>query len=444
MFKIVILILVSALIIFRALCIMYSKRNANFLLVSFFIIVTAFQYSYAIIVGAKDHNGGGTIGPDVRVTVALILLFLLLPFWKFKQINFTKNRWVNIVFLFIALSFINPNNHSFIPSLAFVVFFASHILLFEVFLSLLIRNELIKGLYDGLLILCLLQFPLAVCFPFLGMKSVTIPFQESAEETSTRHGQRDGAVGIFQHPGVLSLFIIMASCFFLACYLKQYNKRTSLIVLVLNTLTLILTYSRTAYLVYVFDLALVYFFYKNAHKPILSLLNLVRFVLPVGLILIWVIFYSPLSSNFLDSNIDDMADVRFIFYAIAYDAFKISPIIGVGINTHRDFLLDHNSLITAFSYNPFFYRNPIHNINLVVLVETGIIGFLCWILFLFISIFKAKNDIAVKKNEILSLSHIGCIVAVVFYGMTGWAPFSMTILPLFLLFTFFTVRYRGT
>ena len=446
MLKIVILLLVIAFLVFRALWIMFIHKSADFLLISFFIIATAFQYSFVIIPGAKDHNGGGTLGPDVRVTVALILLILVVLFFRRKEFSFKKNRWVIFTYFFIVLSFINPFNHSPIPTIAFVVFFLSHIFLFEFFYGFLTREQVMKGIYDGFFTLCLIQFPLAICFPLLRMQSVTIPFQDTAEEGALRSGtglERAGAVGIFPHPGILSLFTLIASCFFLACYLKKLNRTTSLLILILNTLTLALTYSRTAYLVFVFDMAAVYFFYKNAAKPILSLLNLIRFVLPVSLALIWVIFYSPLSDTFLDSNIDSMADVRIIFYAIGFDAFQRSPIIGVGINTHRDFLLHNSTLITALSYDPFFFENPIHNIHIIILVELGIIGFVVWIAFLFTSVFKAKKDIANNKNEILSLSHIGIIIGILFYGMTGWAPFSLTILPLFLIFTFFTIRYRG-
>jgi len=254
----------------------------------------------------------------------------------------------------------------------------------KIFLRFFFERAINTGIYDGLFVLCALQFPLAVCFPFLGIKSVTVPFQDTGEEGATRNGQRDGAIGIFDHPGALSLFILIASAFFLSCYLNKYHKKSSMLMLVLNTLTLILTYSRTSYLVYVFDLAALYFFiFKNASKPIFSLLNVIRFVLPVTLIIYWVIFYSPLSSNFLDSNIDAMTDARLTFYAIAYEAFQMSPLIGVGINTHRDFLLAHSNLIKALSYDPFFFNNPIHNIHLIVLVETGILGFACWIIFSF-------------------------------------------------------------
>ncbi len=443
MLKIVILLLIVGILVVRGLWIMYNNKSVDFLLLSFFLIATAFQYSFVIVEGAKNYNGGGTLGPDIRITVAIILLFFILPYFKRRLNSFKKNKWVNVIYLFCALSFINPFDNSYIPTLAFVVFFVSHIFLFEFFYGFLDRDNLIKGIYDGLFMLCLIQFPLAICFPLLGMKSVTVPFQDDAEELATRHGQRDGAVGTFQHPGFLSFFVLVASCFFLACYLKKYKRLPSLGIIILNTCTLILTYSRTAYLVYIFDLAAVYFFFKNAAKPILSLLNIVRFILPVSLFILWVIFYSPLSDNFLDSNIDEMADVRLIFYAIAYDAFKMSPIIGVGVNAHRDFLLHHSTLITAISYDAFFFQNPIHNVHLIILVETGIIGFALWIIFLFTSIFKAKTDIANKKNEILSLSHIGVIIAVVSYGMTGWAPFSLTLLPIFLFFTFFAIKYRG-
>jgi len=441
--KIFILLLVTVLLIARALWAMYNKKDANFLLISFFIISTAFQYNVAIIHGGKSYIGGGTLSPDIRLTVAIILVLVLIHFIKFKKTNFKGNRWVNIVFLFALISFLNPYDKSPVPTMAFVVFFASHILLFELFYSFMSREQIIKGLYDGFLILCLFQLPLAICFPFLGIKSVTIPFQDAAELDATRYGQRDGAVGIFPHPGYLALFTIISSCFFLACYLKGYRKRASFFFLFFNAIILILTYSRTAYLVFVFDLAAVYFFYRNAAKQIVTLGNFFKFVLPVALILLWVIFLSPLSENFLDSNIDDMTQSRLIFFALALKIFQTSPFIGVGLNTHRDFIMHNSDLLTVLTSDSFYLNNPIHNINLIVLVETGIIGFICWVAFIVTSVIKAKKDIAENKNGIFSLSYIGVAMAIVFYGITGWAPFSMTMLPIFLFFIFFTIRYRG-
>lgn len=421
-----------------------DNKRPHFLLVSFFLIATAFQYSFVIIQGDKTFNGGGTLGPDIRITVALILTVLISPFIKIRKNVDNKSYWVKTVGFFILIALLNPFNHSFIPTLAFIIFFLTHIILFELFYSFLNKDELIKAIFDAFFMLCMMQFPLAVCFPFLGMKSVTLPFQDAAERLATRDGQRDGAVGIFIHPGYLALFMVMTSAFFLACYLSRYKRNTSLFILIINTLTLILTYSRTAYLVHVFDLFAVYFIFKNAKSKLFSIVNLFRFVLPISIIITWVIFFSPLSDNFLNSNVDSMAESRLIFYYMAFEIFKFSPFIGVGLNTHRDFLISHGYIIRSLTKDPFYFNNPIHNVHLIVLVENGIIGFICWLVFLFRSFFRAKNDVADNKNIILSLTLIGVIIGYAAYGMTGWAPFSATMLPFLLFFAFFTIRYRGT
>lgn len=441
--KIFILLLITALLAARALWILYNKRDANFLIISFFIIATAFQYNVAIVHGGTSYIGGGTLSPDIRLTVTIIMDVILIHFMKFKKENFKKLRWVGIVLLFCLISFVNPFDKSPVATAAFVVFFLSHILLFEMFFSFMSRSEIIKGIFDGFLMLSLIQFPLAICFPALGIKSVTIPFQDAAELDATRYGQRDGAVGIFPHPGYLALYSIISSCFFLACYFKGYRKKQCLLLLTFNTTTLILTYSRTAYLVYVFDLAAVLFFYKNAKRNIISLSNFFKFILPVALLLIWVIYYSPLSENFLESNVDDMTEARLIFLAVAVEIFKTSPVVGVGLNAHRDYIINHSNILTVLTSDTFYLNNPIHNINLIVLVETGLLGFICWLVFLITSFIKSKQDLSKNRNEILSMSYIGVLIAVFLYGMTGWAPFSITMLPFFLFFTFFSIRYRS-
>jgi len=141
MLKIIILLLVVAILVFRAVWIMYNNRNIGFLLISFFIIATAFHYSYAIVPGAANHNGGGALGPDVRITVSILLLFLLLPFTKFKKLSFKKNIWVNVILLFILISIFNPYNHSPVSTAAFIVFFFSQIILFENIFTVFFRES---------------------------------------------------------------------------------------------------------------------------------------------------------------------------------------------------------------------------------------------------------------------------------------------------------------
>jgi O-antigen ligase len=280
--------------------------------------------------------------------------------------------------------------------------------------------------------LCIAQFFLAICFPLLGIVEVTTIFHKSAAESATRMGTRVGAVGVFVHPGNVALFTTIVSTFFLGCYLTNYKKKLSLIVLLLNVITLFLTYSRTAYLVFLIDMALVYYISTNARKPIFTIRNIIKFILPLSLALIYMVFFSPLSDTFLESDANEMFDARMMHWFMGFQIFNTSPLIGVGINAHLEYMFTNFNLFGGKVIDDFFWENPIHNIHLIVLVETGLIGFVFWIIFIFSNISKSKEDIARKKNIILSATQIGTLIAIVLYGITGWAPFSSSIFTFFI------------
>ncbi|MGV3558425.1 MAG: O-antigen ligase family protein [Larkinella arboricola] len=385
---------------------------------------------------------GGTLGPYIQISIASIMFILILPFINWKKFKFLKNKWVYVVIIMSVVSLINPYNVATFSTLVFLYFFIIHILLFEAFYNIMDRSQIIKGIFDGLILLCIIQFILAICFPVFQISTVTKIFHESAEIGATRYGQRDGAVGMFSHPGSLALFILIASSFFMSCSLNLFNRKKSNFILVINSITLILTYSRTAYLVYVSTLFIIYYIYKNPQNNLFSFRNIFKVILPITGILIWVIYFSPLNNYFLNSNIEDMAETRMIYYYISYQAFLKSPALGVGFNAHRDFLTHNISLINSATLDPFISENPIHNIHLILLVEVGLIGFILWIFFLIYNITKSKYDLATNKNKLLSLSVIGIILAISFYGLTGWAPFSITILPFLLIFIYFSIRFR--
>ena len=242
----------------------------------------------------------------------------------------------------------------------------------------------------------------------------------------------------------MSLFIIITSSIFLAAYLKGYKKTLFKYLVLINTITLYLTFSRTSYLVYIFDLFLVFVVYKNAKKSLFTLRNVIKFFVPLTVFLVWLVFYSPLSESFLKGDSNDQIDNRFIHFFMALNAFELSPIIGVGLNTHVELFTKQSSLSNAITLDDFFTTNPIHNIHLIVLTETGLIGLLLWFFFIFKSYSKSKENLLKGKNEILNLSFIGTLTAFISYGLTGWAPFSQGILPFFLLISFFATKFNNS
>lgn len=212
--------------------------------------------------------------------------------------------------------------------------------------------------------------------------------------------------------------------------------------LILCVLIIFLTYSRTSYLALIITLSSCYYLNKNAHKNLFSVGNILKFVVPTVLALVYLIAYSPLSELFMGSDSSDQYDNRMVHWLMALHLFDASPIIGVGLNGHLSYLSQHLGIVNQMTTDDFFAINPIHNIHLIVLAEVGIIGMVLWIGFLFGNIFKAKKEISKGHNEILSLSMIGLFIAYIIYGLSGWAPFSTAILPIFLFITFFSIKYR--
>lgn len=444
--KIVVLFLIIAVQLFRAFHKSALSSNSKHLYVSLFVISIPFQIYIPI------HDIGlGTIGGALGNKIYLMFPFLLYLIFsivvkkrKIIKSNDKYDNWVLLVLLMILITFLNPYNNTKMASLVFAIFFISHILLFNLFYRRLSQSQIIKGILDGLIVLSIVQFILAICYPVLNIVSVTNFIHSTGTEAATRMDTRPGAIGTFVHPGNLSLFIIITSSIFLAAYLKGYKKTLFKYLVLINTITLYLTFSRTSYLVYIFDLFLVFVVYKNAKKSLFTLRNVIKFVVPLTVFLVWLVFYSPLSESFLKGDSNDQIDNRFIHFFMALNAFELSPIIGVGLNTHVELFTKQSSLSNAITLDDFFTTNPIHNIHLIVLTETGLIGLLLWFFFIFKSYSKSKENLLKGKNEILNLSFIGTLTAFISYGLTGWAPFSQGILPFFLLISFFATKFNNS
>lgn len=432
---------------------MYRSKSASprYLIVSFFIMAIPFQVAFPIKEFILNSNSG-TLGATLALLLPLAMALVFIPYFRLSktELNLRYNMWMGIILILLIISFLNPHNYSKIGTLVWAIFIGSHVLLFKILISSITYAELIKGIFNGLFYLCIVQVILAICFPLLGISAVTNLFYEGAGEWATRMGTRPGAVGVFTHPGNLALFTVFASIFFTSCFLVQYKRKAAIYILILNSITVFLTYSRTSYLVFVFSLFFVYFMYKNAEKKLFSMGNVIKFVVPTSLILLWLVFYSPLSALFLNSDADEMYTARLMHWYMAFETFQTNPIFGVGLNAHLEyFFRSANALETVDINNEFLIKNPIHNIHLIVLVETGFIGFLLWIAFLVSNVTKNKQFVAVLKQKkyspdaiIMPLSCIGIILAYSIYGLTGWAPFSPGILPFFIFFTFFSIKYR--
>jgi O-antigen ligase len=426
----------------------FLSRNTrpSILLVSYFLTVIPLQINIPIG-NAKFNILSGTLGSQMYIFMALILFCCFLPLFQFKLtprgIN-KKTLWIWVFMGLILISLINPHNENVSGTLIVLSLFVSHILFFNLLHSNISPQNILKGIYDGFFILGLANFILAICFPLLNLKLATTLFHLTGDIAATRMGSvsRSGAIGFFPHPGPLALYSTISSVFFLHYIIQKRRLTQSKIIFILNLLTIILAFSRTTYLVYILVMITSYYILKYPHKSIFSAKNMTRVFLPLVLMFVWLIVFSPFNKIFIESDINAQLDNRSLHWVMAFQAFKVSPFVGVGLNTHLVFLASHPSLLKSLDIGNFFLENPIHNIHLIILVELGIVGLIGWIYFLVKRINESKRQISDGTNVLFSITQIAAILAFILYGMTGWAPFSLNIIPFFLFIIYFANKYQ--
>lgn len=436
-------VVIISIYLIRYIICSIKNKNGNFLLVSLFLVLGPFEITKNLT-NYDSSLAYGSFGVTIAIYISFVIaLFVFVALkWNKEKIRFhSKYNFITILTALTILSILNPYNVAAKASIIFAIFFGSHIALFYLFSRMLKRDEVVKGVYDGLMLLTICQLTLAICFPILNMTVVTKLFHEGSEVWASRGGGRVGAVGLFKHPGNLALFTIISSTFFLSCFLSKFRARLSLLLLGACIITVILTYSRTSYVALIVIIFSVYYIFKNSKKNIFSVANILRLIIPSALVLYWLIFLSPFSETFLKSDASSQVDNRLVHFYMAFRMFSESPIIGVGINSHLGYISQHFGIAQAFTADDFYLHNPIHNSHLIVLAETGLLGFVLWIYFLFRSIIKAKNQIARKSNVIFSCTLIGIILGYIIYGMTGWAPMSPSIFSLLIFYVYFAIIY---
>jgi O-antigen ligase len=420
-----------------------QKKDSSHLFFSFIVTCIPFQMSFPLYTpNYVSVDGIGSFTGKIFLMLPLIAWAVLMVMQKNKNVwyIYRNERWVMWILLLVAISFVNPINVARWGTTAFVVALLSYILYFRLVYNSLNPLQILNGIFASFLFLCALNFCLAILYPVLGVSFVTTIFQAGGDMWATRNGTRAGAIGIFVTPANLGLFSVIASGFFFASYLNGFKKKLSLAMLVLTGITIILTYSRTSYITLVVILFILYYIFKNADKPLLSLKTFFLGVLPALIVLYWLVFLSPFSATFLKTDADDMYQARLDHITMGMDIFHRSPIIGVGINSHLEFV-NRSPEMSKVIHNEFLTSNPIHNTHLIILAETGVIGFSLWVIFIISTLIQAKLNIAQNVNTILSLTQIALIIIYIIYGFTDWAPVSHSTFPLFLLFTFFFNKF---
>ena len=363
------------------------------------------------------------LSPTLYLTDILVLFLFI--FWifskgKFSIFNFQfliKSKFKNFNFSNISNSFQISNFKFQIGLLATIVligiFFSNNqavgwyglLKLVEfVFLGFYIAGN-IKKLNLGIVLFMLsagilLESFLAI-FQYVNQGSIDGIFYFFGERTfsSMTPGIANASIngelvlrpyGTFSHPNVLAGFLVIAMTLIsskLKVKSSKFRKSITMVSLVVGTVALLLTMSRIAILIWLFILlTLVFIKTKKYFKNKFIIYYLLFIILIVGSIF-WL---SPLRFRFFDIKTTDESVVK--RQELINDSFtmiKSNPIFGVGLN---NFLVELPSVHKQT--NNVFYLQPVHNIYLLILTQTGMIGlaFFTWFIFKTFKRLKFENS----------------------------------------------------
>jgi O-antigen ligase len=438
MYKLTILIIICIAGFYRSIILEKQGSARKHLLISWIVQTIVLGYGLKIHELLETETLGykillqtgflGGFGNALRIEMPLLFVILFLIFgysWtNISCFSIKNNRWFYILLLFSFISLLNPLNSfklaTFVP-LFFIVQFLLLLKLIEVNFT---KEEIVQGIFDGLAILSLLQFFLSVCYPILGIEFFATVFRgENALLWSGRRGYLS-AVGTFEHPGPLALFCVISAIFFLSCYFYNYKSRKSFLLVMVNIFVVVLSFSRTTYITSVTVIVFLFVIHKGA-KKVWSFRNFLLF-LSLSSVVLSILYLTPLRNSFVESDLSLQIGNRLSHYILGYNIWENSKFIGTGINSHLYFA---KSFIGVDSDASYLFRNPIHNIHIIVLAETGGIGLMLWLYFFISRIYHYSKNCrtTIGEDNILNLMFAGVLAAFFLYGFFGWAPFNMQI-----------------
>ena len=213
----------------------------------------------------------------------------------------------------------------------------------------------------------------------------------------------------FPHPNVLSGFLIFYMLLLIYFSEKNFNSKVFLYGgLILGSLALLISLSRAA--IFLWAVYSIIFFSFAIYKKYKKARFFSKTKIVVGvfifLALLGIIFLStPIAGRFFTTSLSDESVVqREFFIKQAEIMFIKNPIFGVGLNNF------YNNL--SVGYYKASLIQPVHNIFLLTLSQTGLIG-LSALAFLFYEIIHALKKKLFKEVKYLWL----VFLAIIFLGM---------------------------
>lgn len=220
------------------------------------------------------------------------------------------------------------------------------------------------------------------------------------------------AYGLVPHPNILATILVLAIFGLAFLFLKSYEKLDISgkiafgLFFALFSSALFFTFSRavtiSGLIFLIFWLAAVFLHKQNHRKPIIIIFVL---LLAIGCLLS-AVYWSYLSARYdiVALGQSQALNLRVFYSKMAWDIIKGSPIFGIG---QGNFVWTISSLGL---FEDWVYQ-PVHNVYFLIVVETGILGLLAFLLFLFKvirSVYQQKLEAAEDKLTVNCLLFVVC------------------------------------
>ena len=219
--------------------------------------------------------------------------------------------------------------------------------------------------------------------------------------------------GLYITPAELALMSLVTFFILLSLYLHEKKKNWILrVAMICNFACILLSQSRVTILVFVMGLLIVALVNNSGFQSNSRML--------LGIMVFMGVFLSAIAFFFGDigmGNSQDMLSSRINMWIMGLLVFFQHPILGVGVNAYTAF----NTYFST-SYLRWEVTNPVHNIYILELAETGIIGFF----FLFINLYFPLVRYAYKRMRQSIFYEILFVLLFIqlVYSFTGWVFYS--------------------
>lgn len=219
--------------------------------------------------------------------------------------------------------------------------------------------------------------------------------------------------GITNQTGINSFYISIYIAVMVSMLVSKKAKKTILLFLIgIGILALLLTVKRSQIIINLISFLFVLVIFKN--KDIKTNLFYVSLPIIIGLIGYFFISKIPGAGEFINkfttlSSESDLTNGRDALWRGTLKLFYENPVLGIGINNVQ-----------------IHFEDMTHNIYIQLMAETGILGFMTFVILVFgtfifsvLLIYKSKDDAIFEKNKPILVFGIYMQLYFLLYGFFG-------------------------